>query len=118
MHEQRQNRFFASPLESFVRAVLQTSPCRCLFLLRKFDQLVADPNSPNSFLEIDEVNSRKIEDLKNEVTLKMNDRVMTHVLRPENTDINHFFNSRDGDKYREKIARQVRSHRKIFFLDK
>lgn len=37
----------------------------------------------------------------------MNDRVMTHVLRPESTDINYFFNSRDGDKYREKIARQV-----------
>ncbi|CAI2351409.1 unnamed protein product [Caenorhabditis sp. 36 PRJEB53466] len=106
VHVQRQNRFFASPLESLVRSVLQTSPCRCLFLLRKFDQLVADPNNPSVFLETDEESSKKIEELKNEVTLKMNDRVMTHVLRPESIDINYFFNSRDGDKYREKIARQ------------
>uniref|UniRef100_A0A8R1HUS0 WD_REPEATS_REGION domain-containing protein n=1 Tax=Caenorhabditis japonica TaxID=281687 RepID=A0A8R1HUS0_CAEJA len=106
VHEQQQNRFFSSPLDLFLRSVLLTSPCRCLFLLRKFDQLVADPNSPSAFLEIEEKNSRKIEDLKNEVTLKMNDRVMTHVLRPDTVDINYFFNSRDGDKYREKIARQ------------
>ncbi|UMM29516.1 hypothetical protein L5515_011833 [Caenorhabditis briggsae] len=117
VHEQRQNRFFSSPLESFVRSVLQVSPCRCLFLLRKFDQLVADPNSPNVFLEINEQSSRKIEDLKNEITLKMNDRVMTHVLRPESTDINYFFNSRDGDKYREKIARQFNEKLKNHLAD-
>lgn len=64
VHEQRQNRFFSSPLETFVRSILQVSPCRCLFLLRKFDQLVADPNSPNAFLETNDQNSRKIEDLK------------------------------------------------------
>ncbi|EGT37210.1 CBN-QUI-1 protein, partial [Caenorhabditis brenneri] len=117
VHEQRQNRFFSSPLESFVRAVLQVSPCRCLFLLRKFDQLVADPNAPNAFLEVNELNSRKIEDLKNEVTLKMNDRVMTHVLRPESIDINYFFNSRDGDKYRERIARQFNEKLKNHLAD-
>ncbi|CCW46000.1 Protein qui-1 [Caenorhabditis elegans] len=47
----------------------------------------------------------------------MNDRVMTHVLRPESTDINYFFNSRDGDKYREKIARQFNEKLKNHLAD-
>ncbi|CAB3406664.1 unnamed protein product [Caenorhabditis bovis] len=106
VHVERQNRFFISPIDSLVRYILQTSPQRCIFLLRKFENVQFDEKLNASFVEKTEINTRNIENLKNNVSLKMTDKVMTHVLRPETSDINYFFNSRNSDKYREKISRQ------------
>lgn len=67
-----------------------------------------DTGMNSAFCDKSLESAEKIAKLKNEISEKIDSKlVFSHIYSPENGDIGSFFTSREGDKYRDTLLRQV-----------
>ncbi|RCN42013.1 WD domain, G-beta repeat protein [Ancylostoma caninum] len=103
----RQKRFFWSPIHT-IAAVAMERNSRCTMVLRKFDNVRPDTGMNSTFCDKSLETAERIAKLKNEVSEKIDSKlVFSHIFTPENGDIGSFFTSREGDKYRDTLLRQI-----------
>ncbi|XGW25278.1 hypothetical protein V3C99_006585 [Haemonchus contortus] len=103
----RQRRFFWSSLHKIAAVALERN-CRCTLVLRKFDDVRPDTGVNSTYCEKRSEAAEKIAKLKNQVSEKVDSKlVFSHIFTPENGDIGAFFTSREADKYRDTLQRQI-----------
>ncbi|EPB80681.1 WD domain, G-beta repeat protein [Ancylostoma ceylanicum] len=107
VNSDRQRRFFWSPIHTIAAVALERN-ARCTMVLRKFDNVRPDTGMNSTFCDKSPETAEKIAKLKNEVSEKIDSKlVFSHIFSPENGDIGSFFTSREGDKYRDTLLRQI-----------
>ncbi|KAK5966749.1 WD domain G-beta repeat protein [Trichostrongylus colubriformis] len=103
----RQRQFFWSSLHK-VAAIAIERNCRCTIVLRKFDGVHPNTGSNLTYCEKRPEAAEKIAALKNQISEKVDSKlVFSHIFTPDNGDIGGFFTSRDADKYRDVLQRQI-----------
>ncbi|ETN80062.1 WD domain, G-beta repeat protein [Necator americanus] len=103
----RQRRFFWSPLHKIAAKALKRNS-RCTMVLRKFDNVRPDTGTNSTFCDKSPEAAERITRLKNEISEKIDSKlVFSHIFVPENGDIASFFTSRDAEKYRDTLQRQI-----------
>lgn len=103
----RRKRYLWSAVHRAANIALERN-CRCTMVLRKFDGVRPDTGLNSKFFDKIPELAERIAALKNQISENINNKLLfSHIFTPENGDIQGFFNSRDTEKYRSLLSRQV-----------
>ncbi|KHJ93394.1 hypothetical protein OESDEN_06702 [Oesophagostomum dentatum] len=116
VNSDRHRRFFWSPVHRIADVAIKRNS-RCTMVLRKFDHVRPDTGMNSTFCDKLPENAEKIARLKNEISEKIDSKlVFSHIFTPEYGDIGSFFNSREAEKYRDVLLRQILERLKIHLV--